>query len=153
MKFIVDENELALLVKPLRPLYPEHDWFHVRDLGLIDMDDVDVFHGLAEIRATALISRDIAQLRRTDEWQTLATLGIHWVGHSEAGGAGTTMAARVISNYTAAMPHIIGAIPQVSQACAFKVKGRSNDFGSCLKVHGLSTRSEIKFDREGRRGS
>ena len=76
MKFVVDENEIALLVEPLRLLFPEHEWFHVRELGLIDMDDVDVFYGLAKVNATALITRDVAQLRRTDEWRTLDTLGI-----------------------------------------------------------------------------
>ena len=83
MKFVVDENEIALLVEPLRLLFPEHEWFHVRELGLIDMDDVDVFYGLAKVNATALITRDVAQLRRTDEWRTLDTLGIHWIGPSE----------------------------------------------------------------------
>lgn len=153
MKFVVDENEIALLVQPLRLLYPEHEWIHVRDLNLVDMDDVEVFHGLAQIDATALITRDTAQLRRTNEWRTLESLGIHWIGHAEPKGSGTTMAARVISNYTSAMPHIIAAIPQVSQPCAFKVKGRSDNFGSCLAVRELSTRREIKFDREGQRSA
>lgn len=153
MKFVVDENEIALLVQPLSLLYPEHEWLHVRDLGLTDMDDVDVFHALAALNTTALITRDAAQLRRSDEWQTLDALGIHWIGHAEPKGAGATMAARVISNYTSAMPHILSAITQVSSACSFKVKGKPDNFGSCLAVRELGARAEVKFDRDGRRSS
>lgn len=153
MKFVVDENEIALLVEPLQLLYPQHEWLHVRDLGLTDMDDVEVFHELAKMDATALITRDAAQLRRSDEWQTLNQLGIHWIGHAEPKGSGITMAARVISNYTSAMPHILDAIPQVSQACSFKVKGRSDNFGSCLVVRELGAGTEVKFDRDGRRNT
>lgn len=153
MKFVVDENEIALLVEPLRLLYPQHEWLHVRDLGLVDMDDVEVFRALSKINATALITRDAAQLRRSNEWQMLNRFGIHWIGHAEPKGSGATMAARVISNYTSAMPHILSAIPQVSKACSFKVKGRSDNFGSCLMVRELDAGTEVRFDRDGRRNS
>lgn len=151
MKFVVDENEIALLIQPLKLLFPEHEWLHVSDIGLLNMDDIEVFHGLATIGATALITRDVAQLRRSDEWRTLHELGIHWIGHTEPNGSGSRMAAKVVSNYTSAMPHIISAIPQVPDACSFKVRGRADDFGSCLRVHDLGSRSEIRFDREGNR--
>lgn len=147
MLFAVDNNETPIAAEVLTRMFKPHQFTHVRSLGLADALDVDLYPALVDRGFEALITRDKRQLVNPAEKSALRNSGLHWIGHREPAGAGTTQIGRIVASYCLALPHIITAIESSDRALQFKIKHPGSDAGQVLKAFYLDDDAKFTFPK------
>ncbi|MBP2338460.1 hypothetical protein JOF41_004638 [Saccharothrix coeruleofusca] len=124
MKFFIDENLPHSLVGPLGVLFREHGFHSCHSEGLTGVQDIPLFQVLSAGGFTAIITKDARQVRANDaERRALHDCGVHWIGVRQPSVGGLKLMAAWVAGLTAAMPHILDRLGQVSTPSWFRVNG------------------------------
>lgn len=147
MLFAVDNNETPIAADVLTRMFKPHQFTHVRNIGLADALDVDLYPALVDRGFEALITRDKRQLVNPAEKSALQISGLHWIGHREPAGSGTTQIGRIVASYCLALPHIIAAAESSDRALQFMIKHPGSDAGQVVKASYLDNGTKFTFPR------
>lgn len=122
MKFLIDENEMLGILQPLQAIYPAHTFEHVVNTPLASLQDVPLFHAMAEAGYAALITQDRAQIEdNLDEVEALLELGIHWIGRKQLHVPGRRGIALAIASHVAAMPQLLDQMSAATEPMMLRV--------------------------------
>lgn len=147
MQFAVDNNETPVAVDVWNRMFKPHGFTHVGRIGLADALDVDLYPALVDRGFDALITRDKRQLTRPEEKTALQRSGLHWIGHREPAGAGSTQVGRIVAAYCLALPHIIEAVTTSDRALRFMIKHPKSEAGQLLNAFYLDNGTKFAFPR------
>ncbi|WP_156887921.1 PIN family toxin-antitoxin system, toxin component [Corynebacterium frankenforstense] len=122
MKVVIDANEMPRLAQLLGNLFTDIEFVHVRDLGLMEASDQQLFEELNSRGFDLLITRDLNQLRNPDEMEGLRGSGLSWIGHKESKKNGLAGLREILATYSVALPHVQSVLRESGEAMYFKLR-------------------------------
>lgn len=135
MKLFLDNNESDAILAPLRAVFIHHEFRSAEQEGLADYDDLSLFPALAGRQFSAIITRDLNQLRKPDERAGLRQAGLHWIGHRAPAAEGELAIALTAAAYLAALPFFFDQAPSLSSPHSFRVQGVGSLAAQRVKVN------------------
>lgn len=118
----IDENLSPDLATPLAKTYSNEVRFRTfREMGLLGVEDLDIFPFLTQHDVDLLVTGDIAQVERRDERQALAEANLHWIGIPTIDARGIMIIAKQLSIVIPAVGEVLNDWP--SEPTAYLVGG------------------------------
>jgi hypothetical protein len=135
LKLFLDNNESDAILTPLRAVFIRHEFRSAGEEGLADFDDLSLFPVLASRKFSAIITRDLNQLRDPNERAGLRKAGLHWIGHRAPAAEGELAIALTAAAYLAALPFFFDRAESLTSPHSFRVQGVGSLAAQRVKVN------------------
>lgn len=127
MKFFLDENLSSVSLEPLRVIFRNrHSFEHAASLGLLGVDDVELFPRVRDAGMNAIITKDGRQLVNQTERRGLYNAGLTFIHLNMGKASGRTGLGLELAAITAGLPYI--EENWHSEPWIFRLKGLQSGF-------------------------
>lgn len=127
MKFFLDENVSVVSLEPLRVIFAtRHSFEHAGSLGLLGVDDVDLYPEVRRAGVDAIISKDGRQLTNQVERRGLFNNGLSFIYMHMGKAQGAKALALELASITAGLPYIEER--WIPEPWVFRLRGLQSGF-------------------------
>lgn len=107
MRFFLDENLSVVAIEPLAVIFRgSHSFLHAGALGLLGVDDIELYLRLRDEGIDAIVSKDGRQLKVQVERRALFEAGLTFIHLGMGKSRGRTGLALELAALTAGIPYI-----------------------------------------------